>query len=48
MYLSSSPKNQCPYCSGKGYFQLLLGGSETCSKCQGTGVTDETSKITFC
>ncbi|USD82103.1 YuiA family protein [Bacillus safensis] len=27
----------CQYCSGKGYFQLLLGGSETCEECKGTG-----------
>ncbi|KAF6533639.1 MULTISPECIES: YuiA family protein [Bacillus] len=27
----------CPFCSGKGYFQLLLGGSETCPSCQGSG-----------
>ncbi len=31
--------NDCPYCGGKGYFQLLLGGSETCECCNGTGVT---------
>ncbi|MDG5788884.1 YuiA family protein [Evansella sp. AB-P1] len=29
--------NDCPYCTGKGYFQLLLGGSETCHSCSGTG-----------
>ncbi|WP_197089529.1 YuiA family protein [Bacillus sp. SA1-12] len=28
---------ECPYCSGNGYFQLLLGGSETCKSCEGTG-----------
>ncbi|WP_161787033.1 YuiA family protein [Planococcus sp. CAU13] len=28
---------QCPYCAGKGYFQLRLGGSETCSCCSGSG-----------
>jgi hypothetical protein len=27
----------CEYCSGNGYFQLLLGGSETCTCCEGTG-----------
>lgn len=27
----------CPYCKGEGYFQLRLGGSETCGCCQGTG-----------
>ncbi|WEG13788.1 YuiA family protein [Pullulanibacillus sp. KACC 23026] len=29
--------NQCPYCEGQGYFQLLLGGSETCGNCGGSG-----------
>lgn len=29
--------NKCPYCSGQGYFQLRLGGSETCSYCSGSG-----------
>jgi DnaJ-class molecular chaperone len=28
---------ECPYCSGKGYFQLILGGSETCDHCSGSG-----------
>ncbi|MBM7648523.1 DnaJ-class molecular chaperone [Bacillus ectoiniformans] len=28
---------KCVYCEGKGYFQLLLGGSETCPKCEGKG-----------
>ncbi|MEI2356786.1 YuiA family protein [Mesobacillus zeae] len=32
-----SESNECPYCSGKGYFQLLLGGSETCTCCSGSG-----------
>ncbi|HJV17675.1 MAG TPA: YuiA family protein [Bacillales bacterium] len=27
----------CDFCSGVGYFQLLLGGSETCSCCCGSG-----------
>ncbi|MET3727336.1 DnaJ-class molecular chaperone [Fictibacillus halophilus] len=29
--------DHCPYCEGKGYFQLLLGGSETCVECSGSG-----------
>ncbi|WP_164985144.1 YuiA family protein [Ammoniphilus sp. CFH 90114] len=29
--------NHCPYCVGVGYFQLVLGGSETCPSCLGTG-----------
>ncbi|MGM7702628.1 YuiA family protein [Pseudalkalibacillus sp. Hm43] len=27
----------CQYCKGVGYFQLLLGGSETCDHCGGSG-----------
>ncbi|WP_170203862.1 YuiA family protein [Alkalicoccus chagannorensis] len=27
----------CSYCSGRGYHQLLLGGSETCMNCAGSG-----------
>ncbi|KIL42615.1 YuiA family protein [Jeotgalibacillus soli] len=27
----------CGYCSGQGYFQLRLGGSETCPCCGGSG-----------
>jgi hypothetical protein len=34
-------KQECVYCSGKGYFQLLLGGSETCSCCGGSGKKKE-------
>ncbi|WP_245676692.1 YuiA family protein [Bacillus solimangrovi] len=30
-------KKACPYCSGKGYFQLVTGGSETCPNCSGKG-----------
>ncbi|WP_187254600.1 YuiA family protein [Alkalicoccus halolimnae] len=30
-------RSQCSYCTGRGYHQLLLGGSETCSSCHGTG-----------
>ncbi|MED0653906.1 YuiA family protein [Anoxybacillus geothermalis] len=33
--------NDCPYCEGHGYVQLLLGGSETCYGCQGTGSETE-------
>ncbi|WP_171016612.1 YuiA family protein [Pseudalkalibacillus caeni] len=33
--------NDCPYCNGKGYFQLLLGGSETCESCEGSGSKSE-------
>ncbi len=31
----------CDYCAGVGYFQLLLGGSETCQSCGGTGKSKE-------
>ncbi|MEW9109341.1 YuiA family protein [Cytobacillus gottheilii] len=37
MKSNSYDTKNCPYCSGKGYFQLLLGGSETCSCCGGSG-----------
>lgn len=30
-------QQECPYCSGNGYFQLILGGSETCPSCNGSG-----------
>ncbi|MGJ9386033.1 YuiA family protein [Salipaludibacillus sp. CF4.18] len=30
-------ENDCEYCTGKGYNQLLLGGSETCAGCLGSG-----------
>jgi len=32
-----SEQEQCPYCKGQGYFQLLLGGTENCPGCDGTG-----------
>ncbi|MFS0780332.1 YuiA family protein [Bacillus sp. 1P06AnD] len=28
---------RCDYCEGQGYYQLLLGGTETCLSCEGTG-----------
>ncbi|QKG83790.1 hypothetical protein GXN76_04395 [Kroppenstedtia pulmonis] len=31
----------CPYCNGNGYNQLLLGGSETCVCCKGSGIKPE-------
>ncbi|MEB3751283.1 hypothetical protein EP10_002124 [Geobacillus icigianus] len=34
-------RTACPYCDGHGYVQLLLGGSETCYCCQGTGSEKE-------
>lgn len=34
-------KHYCEYCNGKGYFQLMLGGSETCPSCQGSGDGEE-------
>lgn len=41
MTTTSVDKKQCDYCSGTGYFQLLLGGSETCNCCEGTGKKKE-------
>ncbi|WP_425454713.1 YuiA family protein [Falsibacillus pallidus] len=37
MKMIESKVKKCDYCSGKGYFQLVLGGSETCPCCGGTG-----------
>ncbi|MCA1064945.1 YuiA family protein [Rossellomorea sp. AcN35-11] len=34
---ASTKAKYCLYCSGKGYFQLVLGGSETCPCCGGSG-----------
>ncbi len=36
--------NDCPYCKGLGYFQLLLGGSDTCPSCEGTGKIENKEK----
>lgn len=36
-YKSDEKRKQCPYCKGDGYFQLRLGGSETCTCCSGSG-----------
>ncbi|WP_462411125.1 YuiA family protein [Neobacillus sp. Marseille-QA0830] len=41
MAVKSVDTKPCDYCSGVGYFQLLLGGSETCSSCEGTGKKKE-------
>jgi len=30
-------QEKCPYCKGEGYFHLLLGGTESCPGCEGTG-----------
>ncbi|HEX6923371.1 MAG TPA: YuiA family protein [Bacillales bacterium] len=35
--MEKANQGKCPYCGGKGYFQLLLGGSETCDHCHGSG-----------
>ena len=37
MKINKEELKPCEYCSGYGYFQLLLGGSETCKCCGGTG-----------
>ncbi|WP_203363144.1 YuiA family protein [Bacillus sp. REN10] len=34
-------KQPCHTCEGKGYLQLLLGGSETCPNCDGEGKNKE-------
>lgn len=37
-------KHHCEYCNGTGYYQLLLGGSETCPSCQGSGKNEDENK----
>ncbi|MDQ0270859.1 YuiA family protein [Cytobacillus purgationiresistens] len=37
MSVKTFESKECIYCSGKGYFQLILGGSETCACCGGSG-----------
>ena len=37
MKTTSLDTKKCEYCLGTGYFQLLLGGSETCTCCEGSG-----------
>ncbi len=32
-------EQKCEYCNGQGYVHLLLGGSESCYACRGTGKT---------
>jgi RecJ-like exonuclease len=35
--MTQTNQTVCPYCSGNGYVQLVLGGSETCYCCSGKG-----------
>lgn len=32
-------KETCPYCKGQGYFQLIVGGTESCPNCDGAGTS---------
>lgn len=41
---SNKESDHCPYCEGAGYFQLLLGGSETCDQCEGNGKQQQSKK----
>ncbi|MFC0187714.1 YuiA family protein [Fictibacillus aquaticus] len=41
--VAKAAQEKCPYCEGKGYFQLLLGGSETCCECHGDGNNNKSS-----
>jgi DnaJ-class molecular chaperone len=41
MTVQTVDSKTCDYCSGQGYFQLVLGGSETCNCCNGTGKKKE-------
>jgi DnaJ-class molecular chaperone len=39
-------QEKCPYCKGEGYFQLLLGGTENCPGCGGTGTHSYKETVT--
>ncbi|WP_158587425.1 YuiA family protein [Neobacillus notoginsengisoli] len=41
MKMKKADAKNCMYCGGNGYFQLLLGGSETCICCGGSGKRKE-------
>ncbi|WP_316571560.1 YuiA family protein [Neobacillus sp. YIM B06451] len=41
MKTAKTDAKKCMYCGGFGYFQLLLGGSETCTCCGGSGKKKE-------
>ncbi len=32
--------NECLLCDGHGYVTILMGGTETCLHCQGTGIKE--------
>jgi DnaJ-class molecular chaperone len=36
-----SADQKCLYCGGTGYYQLVLGGTDTCAHCNGTGKQPE-------
>lgn len=40
-YTLNRADQKCLYCGGTGYYQLLLGGTETCAHCNGTGKQPE-------
>ncbi|MGA8941264.1 MAG: YuiA family protein [Thermoactinomyces sp.] len=35
--MTTVSEKKCDYCNGQGYVQLLLGGTENCYACGGTG-----------
>ena len=39
--MNYTDNKHCDYCSGRGYLQLLLGGTETCIGCNGSGKNKE-------
>jgi DnaJ-class molecular chaperone len=39
--MTQTKQTVCPYCSGNGYVQLVLGGSETCYCCSGKGTSSK-------
>jgi|GEM_PF-861756 len=37
-------QEECPYCEGNGYVQLLLGGTENCRSCESDSKWMETDE----
>ena len=33
--------NHCIYCEGQGFYDVIVGGSETCPACEGTGIDEK-------
>ncbi|MBO8163402.1 MAG: hypothetical protein H0Z34_06735 [Brevibacillus sp.] len=39
--MNGNKQSVCTDCQGQGYLELLLGGTERCPRCEGTGASGE-------